>query len=80
MKNINLKIFTALIILISLLGVVKIFHLNLSIRSKNAEKILLKESIRVLNECFNLENKNKRKLKESIELIEYCIREFGYKK
>jgi len=80
MKNINLTIFTTLIILISLLGIVKILHFNLSIRSNNSEKILLKDSLRVLNECFDLANKNKRKLKESLELIEYCISEYGYKK
>ena len=80
MKNINLTIFTTLIILISFLGIVKIFHLDFSIRSKKSERILLKDSIRILNECFDLENKNKRKLKESLELIEYCISEYGYKK
>ena len=80
MKNINLTIFTTLIILISFLGIVKIFHLDFSIRSKKSEKILLKDSIRILNECFDLKNKNKRSINKSIELIEYCLKEFGYKR
>ena len=46
---------------------------------KNKEELFLNESIRVLNECFDLENKNKRTLNKSIELIEYCIEEYGYK-
>ena len=46
---------------------------------KNKEESFLNESIRVLNECFDLENKNKRTINKSIDLIEYCLKEYGYK-
>ena len=47
---------------------------------KNEENNKLKESARVLNECFDLKNKNQRTLNESIRLIEYCLKEYGTEK
>ena len=63
----------------SLIEIKKLIYINQIKNSKSKEGIFLYESIRVLNECFDLENKNKRTLNESIELIEYCLEEYGYK-
>ncbi len=41
--------------------------------------MFLIESIRILNKCFDLENKKKRTLNKSMELVEHCIEEYGYK-
>ena len=67
MNKFKIAIFTISIIIFSLIGI------------KNKEESYLNESIRVLNECFDLENKNKRSLNKSIELVEYCLEEYGYK-
>ena len=76
----NFKIIFAIsIILLSLIGIKKIININQTNVLKNREESILIESTRVLNECFDLENKNKRTLTKSIELIEYCIKEYGYK-
>ena len=77
MSKVKIAIFTISII-ISLIGIKKLIYINQVKDLKNKEEIL-KESIRVLNECFDLENKNKRTLNKSIELIEYCLEEYGYK-
>ena len=74
------KKLTLLIFLISILLIYFIkFYIsfNRSKKLKNDTKNRLKESARVLNECFDLKNKNKRTKKESIELIEYCLKEYG---
>ncbi|CAE19482.1 possible lactate/malate dehydrogenase, alpha/b [Prochlorococcus marinus subsp. pastoris str. CCMP1986] len=47
---------------------------------KNEEKIKLKKSAEILNECFDLENKSKRTINEALKLIEYCLEEFGSEK
>jgi len=60
------------------MGIKKLIYINQANDLKNKE-LLLNKSIRVLNECFDLENKNKRTLNKSIELIEYCLEEYGYK-
>ena len=47
---------------------------------KNEEKNKLKKSAKILNECFDLENKSERTINESLKLIEYCLEEFGSEK
>ena len=78
MNKVKIAIFTISIIIFSLLGIKKLIYINQVKDLKNKESFL-NESIRVLNECFDLENKNKRSLNKSIELIEYCLEEYGYK-
>jgi len=79
LNNFKIIIFAISIILLSLIGIKKIININQTNVLKNREESILIESTRVLNECFDLENKNKRTLTKSIELIEYCIKEYGYK-
>ena len=79
MNKVKISIITITILLISLLGIKKLIYFNQAKDLKNKEKLLLKESTRVLNECFDLKNKSKRTLKKSIELMEYCIKQYGYK-
>ncbi len=78
MNKLKIAIFTISIIIFSLIGIKKLIYINQVKDLKNKEAFL-NESIRVLNECFDLENKNKRTLNKSIELIEYCLEEYGYK-
>ena len=78
MNKLKIAIFTILIIIFSLIGIKKLIYINQVKDLKNKESFL-NESIRVLNECFDLENKNKRTLNQSIELIEYCLGEYKYK-
>ena len=80
-----MKIFKRVIILILLslvfLQVLKIYrNFKISRDLKNVEKNKLKESARVLNECFDLDNKNKRTLNDSLKLIEYCLKKYGTEK
>ena len=79
MNKVKIAIFTLSIIIFSLIGIKKLIYINQVKDSKNKEELFLNESIRVLDECFDLENKNKRSINESNELIEYCLREYGYK-
>ena len=79
MNKVKIGIFTISIIIISIIGIKKLIHINQVKDLKYIEESILNESIRVLNECFDLENKNKRTLNKSIELIEYCLEEYGYK-
>ena len=79
MNKVKIAIFTVSITILSLIGIKKSIYVYQAKDSKNKEESILKESVRVLNECFDLENKNKRKLNKSIELIEYCLEEYGYK-
>ena len=78
MNKVKIAVFTISIIIFSIVGIKKFIYINQVKDLKNKEYIL-SESIRVLNECFDLENKNKRTLNKSIELIEYCLEEYGYK-
>ena len=78
MNKIKIAIFIISIIIFSFFGIKKLIYINQVKDLKNKESFL-NESIRVLNECFDLENKNKRTLNKSIELIEYCLEEYGYK-
>ena len=79
MNKVTIAIFTISIIIFSFIGIKKLFYINQTRKLNKTEKSILNESIRVLNECFDLENKNKRTLNKSIELIEYCLEEYGYK-
>ena len=79
MNKFKIAIFTILIIIFSLIGIKKLIYINQVKDIKNIEESFLNESVRVLDECFDLENKNKRTPNKSIELIEYCIEEYGYK-
>ena len=79
MNKVKIAIFLILIIMFSLIGIKKLIYINQIKDSKSKEESILYEYIRVLNECFDLENKNKRTLSKSIELIEYCLEEYGYK-
>ena len=79
MNKFKIPIFTISIIIFSLIGIKKLIYIHQVKDLKNKEESILKESIRVLNECIDLENRNKRILNKSIELIEYCIEEYGYK-
>jgi hypothetical protein len=79
MNKAKIAIFTISIIVFSLIGIKKFIYINRVKDSNNKEESILYESIRVLNECFDLENKNKRTLNKSIELIEFCLEEYGYK-
>ena len=77
MKNIKLTILTTLIIITFTLGIKKYPQFNLSKNQKNDQQLLIKESFRILKECFDLDNKNKRTVNKSIELIEFCLEEYG---
>ena len=80
MNRVKIAIFAISIITFSLIGIKKLIYINQVKGLKNKEELILKESIRVLNECFDIENKDKRTLNKSIKLIEYCLEEYGYKK
>ena len=79
MNKVKIAIFTISIIIFSLIGIKKLIYIYQVKDLKNKEESIINESSRVLNECFDLENKNKRTLNKTIELIEYCIEEYGYK-
>jgi len=78
MNKFKIAIFTISII-ISIIGIKKLIYINQVKELKIKEESFLNESIHVLNECYDLDNKNKRTLNKSIELIEYCLEEYGYK-
>ena len=79
MNKFKIAIFSILIIIFSLIGIKKLIYINQVKNLNNKEESFLNESIRVLNEWIDLENKNKRTLNKSIELFEYCLKEYGYK-
>ena len=62
MNKVKISIFTMSIIIFSLIGIKKLIYINQVKDLKNKEKSFLNESISVLNECFDLENKNKELL------------------
>jgi len=70
----------SLIIIFIFLGLKNYFNLYKKKYPQVENEFLINESIRTLNECFDLENKNKRSIKGSMVLIEYCLKEYGYKK
>ena len=79
MSNLKIPIFAISIFIMTFLGIKKFISTNKAKDLNNKEESALNESKRVLNECFDLENKNKRTHNKSIELIEYCLEEYGYK-
>ena len=66
MNKFKIAISTILIIIFSLIGIKKLIYINQVKDIKNKEESFLNESIRVLNACYDLENKNKRTLNISI--------------
>ena len=79
MNKVKIAILPILIIIFSIIGIKKLIYIYQVKDFKNKEELILNESMRVLNECFDLENKSKRTLNKSIDLIEYCLEEYGYK-
>ena len=79
MNKVKIAIFIITIIILSLIAIKKLIYINQVKDLKNEEESIVNEINRVLNECFDLENKDKRTHNESIELIEYCLEEYGYK-
>jgi len=79
MNKVKTAILTISIMIFALLGIKNLIYIYQTKDFKNKEELILNESIRILNECFDLENKSKRTPNKSIELIEYCIEEYGYK-
>ena len=79
MNKVIIAISSISIIIFSLIGIKKLIYINQVKDLKNKDQSILIEAMRVLTECFDLENKNKRTLNKSIELIEYCLEEYGYK-
>ena len=80
MSNLKISIFAISIFILTFLGIKKFIYIKQAKYLNNNEESALNESTRVLNECFDLENKNKRIINKSIELLEYCLKEYGYKK
>ena len=62
MNKFKITIFSILIIIISLIGIKNLIYINQGKDLNNKEESFLNESIRVLNECFDLENKIKELL------------------
>ena len=54
MNKFKITIFAILIIIFSLIGIKKLIYINQANDLKNEEESFLNESIRVLNECFDL--------------------------
>tara|TARA_A100001388_G_C28464827_1_gene354961 strand:- start:2 stop:256 length:255 start_codon:yes stop_codon:yes gene_type:complete len=83
MNKVKTTNFSIPIIIFSLIVISSIYINNAKKNNaknlQNKEDLIINEISRVLNECFDLENKNKRTLKKSNELIEYCLKEYGYK-
>ena len=66
MNKVKIAIFTISITIFSLIGFKKLIYINQVKDLKNKEESILNESIRVLNECFDIENKDKRTLKNQL--------------
>ena len=66
MNKLKISIYTILIIILSLIGTKKLIYINQAKDIKSKEESILKESIRVLKECFDLENKKTSNRKESL--------------
>jgi len=79
MKNFRITI-SVILFLIFLIVLKRYRDFNISRYIKNEEKVKLKKSAEVLNDCFDLKNKSQRSLKDSDKLIEFCLKEFGFEK
>ena len=74
-------VLTLILLSLAFLQGLKIYrNFKISRDLKNEEKNKLKESARVLNECFDLNNNSQRVLNDSMKLIEYCLKEYGSEK
>ena len=74
-------VLTLILLSLAFLQGLKIYrNFKISRDLKNEEKNKLKESARVLNECFDLNNNSQRGLNDSMKLIEYCLKEYGSEK
>ena len=80
MKNFRTTFAVILLSIMFLVGLKIYSKFKISKGLKNEEKIKLKKSAEVLNECFDLKNKSHRTLNDSMKLIEYCLKEYGYEK
>ena len=76
MKNLE-KFFICIIIILSLIGVPKVFKKLTILRTESHKNKIINDYAKKLRECFDLENKNQRRINESLELIKYCMKEFG---
>ena len=56
MNKFKIALFTILIIIFSLVGIKNLIYINQVKDLKNKEESILNESIRILNECFDLKN------------------------
>ena len=75
------KVLTLILLSLVFLQGLKIYrNFKISRDLKNEDKNKLKESSRVLNQCFDLNNKSQRTLNDSLKLIEYCLKEYGSEK
>ena len=75
------SIFTfLLLIIISFLGLRIYGKFTVSKDLKNQKDIRLQKTSKVLNQCFDLENKSLRSINDSMKLIEYCLKEYGNEK
>ena len=79
MKNFRLTFALFFLTMTFLIGLKIYRNFNISKELKNEEKINLKKSAEVLNNCFDLKNKSQRSLNDSLELIEYCLEKYGSK-
>ena len=80
MKNLRINLAVILLSIIFLFSLKTYRDFVISSDLKNEEKIKLKKSAEILNECFDLKNKSKRTINDSLKLIEYCLEEFGSEK
>ena len=62
MNKVKIAIFIVSIIIFSIIGIKKLIYTNQVKNLKNKEELILNESIRVLNECFELKIKIKELL------------------
>ena len=80
MKNLRINLAVIFLSIVFLFSLKTYRDFVISSDLKNEEKIKLKKSAEILNECFDLKNKSKRTINESLKLIEYCLEEFGSEK
>ena len=79
MKILRLTFCMILLSLLFIIGSNIYSKFNISRNLKKEEKIKLKKSAEVLNNCFDLKNKSQRTLNDSRQLLEYCLKEYGSK-
>ncbi len=77
MKRLKIAFFLILFLIISFIGIKAYRNFTISKELKNKEKIRFNNTAKVLNKCFDLEQKSQRSLNESMKLIEYCLKKYG---